>query len=40
LRQLVALELSKRGAPKGVIAKRLHAAKSKVVGMLKGVNTE
>jgi predicted transcriptional regulator len=40
LRQLVALEFSQRGASKEVIGKRLHIAKSTVVGMLKGIKTE
>ena len=40
LRQLVALEFSKRGASKEVIGKRLHVAKSSVVAMLKGIKSE
>jgi predicted transcriptional regulator len=40
LRQLVALEFSRRGASKEVIGKRLHIAKSTVVKMLKGIKTE
>jgi predicted transcriptional regulator len=40
LRQLVALEFSRRGASKELIGKRLHIAKSTVVEMLKGIKTE
>ena len=40
LRQLVALEFSRRGASKEVIGKRLRVAKSTVVEMLKGIKTE
>jgi len=40
LRQLVALEFSRRGASKEVIGKRLHVAKSTVVEMLKGIKTD
>ena len=40
LRQLVALELSKRGTPRDVIGKRLHIATATVVKMLKGVKDE
>jgi hypothetical protein len=40
LRQLVALEFSRRGASKEVIRKRLHIAKSTVVEMLRGIKTE
>ncbi len=40
LRQLVALEFSRRGASKELIGKRLHIAKSTVVEMLKGVKSE
>ncbi|HWM24440.1 MAG TPA: hypothetical protein VNP98_06420 [Chthoniobacterales bacterium] len=40
LRQLVALEFSRRGTSKEVIGKRLHIAKSTVVEMLKGIKTE
>jgi hypothetical protein len=40
LRQLVALEFSKRGASKEIIGKRLHVAKSTVVARLKGINAE
>jgi predicted transcriptional regulator len=40
LRQLVALELARRGTPQAVIGKKLHVAKSTVVQMLKGVHLE
>jgi hypothetical protein len=40
LRQLVALEFSKRGASRDVIGKRLHVAKATVVKMLKGIKDE
>jgi predicted transcriptional regulator len=40
LRQVVALEFSRRGTSKQVIGKRLHIAKSAVVEMLKGIKTE
>jgi predicted transcriptional regulator len=40
LRQLVALEFSRRGASKEVIRKRLHIAQSTVVEMLRGIKTE
>jgi predicted transcriptional regulator len=40
LRQLLALELSRRGASKAIIGKRLHIAKSTVVRMLKGIKRE
>jgi predicted transcriptional regulator len=40
LRQLVALELSRRGASREVIGKRLHVATATVVNMLKGVKDE
>lgn len=37
LRQLIALEMSRDGASREIIAKRLHVAKATVVDMLKGV---
>jgi hypothetical protein len=40
LRNLVALELSRSGASREVIGKRLHVAKGSVVEMLKGIKTE
>jgi hypothetical protein len=40
LRQLVALEFSKRGVSRDIIGKRLHVAKASVVEMLKGVKDE
>ena len=40
LRQLAALELSKRGVSRDVIGRRLHVAKATVVEMLKGVKSE
>ena len=40
LRQLVALEFSKRGVSRDVIGKRLHVAKATVVEMLKGLKDE
>jgi len=40
LRHLVALEFSNRGVSRDIIGKRLHIAKSTVVGMLKGIKNE
>jgi hypothetical protein len=40
LRQLAALELSRRGVPRDVIGKRLHIATATVVELLKGVKKE
>jgi len=40
LQHLLALELSKSGATKKVIAKRLHVATATVVEMLKGIKKE
>jgi predicted transcriptional regulator len=40
LRQLVALEFSKRGVSRDIIGKRLHIAKATVVEMLKGLKDE
>jgi len=40
LRNLLALELAKRGVSRGTIGKRLHVAKAAVVKMLEGIKTE
>jgi predicted transcriptional regulator len=40
LRNLLALELTKRGVSRGTIGKRLHIAKASVVRMLEGVKAE
>lgn len=40
LRLLAALEFSKAGVTRDVIAKRLHVAKATVVEMLKGIENE
>ena len=40
LRNLLALELTKRGVSRGTIGKRLHVAKAAVVKMLEGIKTE
>ena len=40
LQNILALELSKRGVPHGVIGKRLHVSKTKVGEMLEGVKKQ
>jgi len=40
LRNLLALELAKRGVPRVLIAKRLHVAKATAVKMLEGIKPE
>ena len=40
LRNLLALELAKRGVSRSDIGKRLHVAKATAVKMLQGVKTE
>ena len=40
LRNLLALELTKRGVSRGTIGKRLHVAKATVVKLLEGIKTE
>lgn len=40
LQNLLALELYKNGLNMGMIAKRLHIAKARVVEMLKGIDKE